>query len=193
MCPAGTHGAGGQTAGSPVVTACCAAVGTRGQLGDGDTSSAQPPAAPQRRGLRPAHRPPSLAASTEQGCSPILRPHRHHVVLQLLQPCTAVVTAAAGGGQAVVGPVEGGRGGTAVICFKGLMGAVAVGKRGSALPSSPVCSPIPLLHSTHRQAGLEHLCSRDRHPPRGRGTHRGAGAPWGSQTHKELQQLKSAS
>lgn len=52
--------------------------------------------------------PTPWAISTEQGRSLIPRPHRHHVVLQLLQPHAALVAATAGSGQAVVGPVEGG-------------------------------------------------------------------------------------
>lgn len=201
-CPGDTPGAGGRTAGSPAATACCAAVVTRGWVGVGDTGGTQPwppthtphwllsgvggsaqPTAPHPRPLAPSRAP------RQAPC-----PHRHHVVLQLLQPRAALVAAAAGSGQAVVGSVEGGRGGTAVICFEGFMGAVAAEGWGSAGPGTPrVPACPPMLHSTHHRAGLGHLCSRDRHPPWGRGTHPGAGAPCGSQTHKELQQLKSAS
>lgn len=119
------------------------------------------------------------------GPSPVPCPHRHHVVLQLLQPHTAVVTAAAGGGQAVVGLVEGGRGGTAVIRFEGLVGAVATGRQesvGPTAPRLPTCPPPP-LHGTHHRAGLGCLCSGDRHPSRCRDTHPGAGTPTPVQGH----------
>lgn len=119
------------------------------------------------------------------GPSPVPCPHRHHVVLQLLQPHAAVVTAAAGGGQAVVGLVEGGRGGTTVICFEGLVGAVATGRQesvGPTAPRLPTCPPPP-LHSTHHRAGLGCLCSGDRHPSLCRDTHPCAGTPMPVQGH----------
>lgn len=87
---------------------------------------------------------------------PSLCPHRHHVVLQLLQPCAALVTATAGGGQAVVGAVEGGRGGAAVIRLKGLMGAIAGGGHGSVGPCAPrvpSCPPPTAQHPPSHRAG----------------------------------------
>lgn len=61
--------------------------------------------------------------------------YRDHVILQLLKPQAAVVTAAA------VGAVERGRGRAAVTRFKCVLGAVAAGKGDGALIHLP---PAPL-------------------------------------------------
>lgn len=197
-----------------MVTTCCAAVVTQGRVGIVDTSSTQPPAPHPvshccscAQGAQTCLLPPpqllALLACCLSPC-PSLCPHRHHVVLQLLQPCAALVTATASCGQAVVGTVEGGRGGATVIRFKGLVGAIAVGRHrpvGPCTPPVPICPPLTAQHPPAGRAGASLQwglapTQGQGHPPRVRGiphrfsgTHPSPRAPWGTQTHKELQQL----
>lgn len=89
------------------MTACCAAGGKQGWVGAAGGG-----------------------AGEEWVPLPAPSPHRHHVVLQLLQPHAALVAAAAGGSQAVVGLVEGGRGCPAIIGLKCLVGTIAAGGQG---------------------------------------------------------------
>lgn len=187
-CPGGIPAAGGRTAGSPVVTACCAAAVTQGQVSDGGTSSTEPllPVGCWAQGLRPA--------GTEQGPSPVPVPSP--------SPCSPAAAPAprrSGRCHCRQWPGCGGTGGRRArmhrcntprrsrgSCCCGRMGVSGSQHLSSAclIPSHCTAPTIGAslqtltpVQGTHPSAG---------HPPR-------AGAPLGSQTHKELQQLKSAS